>query len=99
MSVAGPAQSAVDWGQPSQQGPRAHTSASQGRPRGATSATGRRRAGVDSDEPNAAARLGRGAGFAHRGSAGSWLGAFDAARRRASNGGGRRGWNGRGRAL
>ena len=65
----------------------------------ATSDTGRRRAGVDSGEPNAAARLGRGAGFAHRGSAGLWLGAFDAARRRASNGGGRSGWNGRGRAL
>ena len=53
----------------------------------------------NSNEPNAAARLGRGAGFTHRGSAGSWRGAFDAARRRASNGGGRRGWNGRGRAL
>ena len=65
----------------------------------ATLDTGRRRAGVDSDEPNAAARLGRGAGFAHRGSAGLWLGAFDAARRRASNGGGRSGWNGRGQAL
>ena len=36
----------------------------------------------------------RGADFAHRGSAGLWLGAFDAARRRASNGGGRSGWNG-----
>ena len=57
----------------------------------AKSDTGRRRAGVDSGEPNVAAWLGRGADFAHRGSAGLWLGAFDAARRRASNGGGRSG--------
>ena len=64
----------------------------------ATSDTGRRRAGAESGEPNAAARLGRDAGFAPRGSAGLWPGAFDAARRRASSGGGQRGWNGRRRA-
>ena len=40
-----------------------------------------------------------GTGFTYRGSSGAWLGAFDAARRRASNGGGRRGWNGRARQL
>ena len=78
----------VDWVNTVNRAPWAHTSASQGRPRGATSATGRRRAGVDSDEPNAAARLGRGAGFAHRGSAGLWLGAFDRAFDAASTYGG-----------
>ena len=93
MSVTGPAQSAVDWVNPVNWDPLA---VALGWPQ-ASHVGGRRRS--DSDEPNAAARLERGAGFTHRGSAGSWLGAFDAARRRASNGGGRRGWNGRGRAL
>ena len=96
MSVAGPAQSAVDWVNPVNWDPRGPLAVALGWPQ-ASHVGGRRRS--DSDEPNAAARLGRGAGFTHRGSAGSWRGAFDAARRRASNGGGRRGWSGRGRAL
>ena len=96
MSVTGPAQSAVDWVNPVNWDPWGPLAVALGWPQ-ASHVGGRRRS--DSDEPNAAARLGRGAGFAHRGSAGSWLGAFDAAPRRASNGGGRSGWNGRGRAL
>ena len=67
-----------------------------GGPRPATSAAG---AGATPATKTHGGARGRGAGFSHRGSAGSWLGAFDAARRRASNGGGRRGWNGRGRPL
>ena len=96
MSVAGPAQSAVDWVNPVNWVHGTHWQWYWGWPQ-ASHVGGRRRS--DSGEPNAAARLGRGAGFTHSGFAGSWLGAFDAARRRASNGGGRNGWNGRGRAL
>ena len=88
----GPAQSAVDWVNPVNWDPWGPLAVALGWPQ-ASHVGGRRRS--DSDEPNAAARLGRDAGFAHRGSAGLWLGAFDAARRRASNGGGRSGWNGR----
>ena len=96
MSVTGPAQSAVDWVNPVNWGPWGPLAGALGWPQ-ASHVGGRRRSG--SGEPNAAARLGRGAGLRYGGFAGAWLGAFDAARRRASNCGGRRGWNGRGRAL
>ena len=93
MSVTGPAQSAVDWVNPVNWGPWGPLAGALGWPQ-ASHVGGRRRSG--SGEPNAAARLGRDAGFTYSGSAGAWLGA---ARRRASNGGGRRGWNGRRQAL
>ena len=96
MSVTGPAQSAVDWVNPVNWGPWGPLAVSQGGARPATSAGHRRGAPASS---NAAAMRGCASGFAHSGFAGAGLGAFDAARRRASNGGGRRGWNGRRRAL
>ena len=88
MSVTGPAQSAVDWVNPVNWDPLGPLAVALGWPQ-ASHVGGRRRS--DSGEPNAAARLGRGAGFTHSGFAGAGLGAFNAARRRASNGGGRRG--------
>ena len=88
------------WGLPSQQltgvnpvnwATRTHWQ----RPRGGHLATSADGAGTAPASQIAAARGGLGSGLAHRGSQGPRLLAFDAARRRASNGGGAGCWGGR----
>ena len=97
MSVTGPAQSAVDWVNPVNWGPWGPLAVTQGVAPGVP----RRRPAPEQRRRPDARRRGSGGVRVSRtgGSPEAWLGAFDAARRRASNGGGRRGWNGRRRAL